>query len=120
MLIKLRKKSKAQTTAEYAILLGLVIAAAVAMQVYVKRGIQARMHDASRSLANQTSTLDMGQNAEYQYEPYYLNSSYVVNRGTSGGVTVDRGGNVTGNEISNVARTGNTVYGFTNATDANR
>jgi uncharacterized protein (UPF0333 family) len=117
MLIKLRKKSKAQTTAEYAILLGLVIAAAVAMQVYVKRGIQARIHDAARSLVNQTSALDAGQadGLNLQYEPYYQNSAYVVNRGSNGTMTQSVGGNLSGNETSSVNRTGNTTYGFTNA-----
>jgi hypothetical protein len=38
---------KGQNTAEYAILIALVIAAAVAMQTYVKRGMQGRVHDAS-------------------------------------------------------------------------
>ncbi len=37
---------KGQNTAEYAILIALVIAAAVAMQTYVKRGMQGRVHDA--------------------------------------------------------------------------
>ena len=40
------RRRKGQSTAEYAIVIGLVIAAAVAMQVYVKRGIQGRIRDA--------------------------------------------------------------------------
>jgi len=39
-------RRKAQSTAEYAIVIGLVIAAAVAMQVYVKRGLQAKVRGA--------------------------------------------------------------------------
>ncbi len=39
---KLNRK-RAQTTAEYAVLLGLVIAAVIGMQTYVKRGWQARV-----------------------------------------------------------------------------
>ena len=42
----LRRKKLGQSTAEYAIVIGLVIAAAVAMQVYVKRGIQAKVKGA--------------------------------------------------------------------------
>lgn len=38
---------KGQNTAEYAILIALVIAAAVGMQTYVKRGWQGRMKDTS-------------------------------------------------------------------------
>jgi len=48
MLKRLRKRlRRAQSTAEYAIVIGLVIAAAVAMQTYVKRGIQGKVRDAT-------------------------------------------------------------------------
>ncbi|MBU1113480.1 MAG: class III signal peptide-containing protein, partial [Candidatus Omnitrophica bacterium] len=43
MLIKLRK---AQATAEYAILFAVVIGAAMGVQSYVKKAIQARIFDA--------------------------------------------------------------------------
>jgi hypothetical protein len=36
---------KAQSTAEYAILIAVVIGAVIAMQTYVKRGLQSRTHD---------------------------------------------------------------------------
>jgi len=39
----LRRKNLGQSTAEYAIVIGLVLAAATAMQIYVKRGIQAKI-----------------------------------------------------------------------------
>lgn len=51
MLRKL-KKSKAQSTAEYAVLLGLVIAAVVAMQTNVKRGWQARVKVETDQMTN--------------------------------------------------------------------
>ena len=38
---------KGQNTAEYAIFIALIIGAALAIQTYVKRGIQGRMKDAS-------------------------------------------------------------------------
>lgn len=46
-MLKLNKKIKmiGQSTAEYAILIGVVVAAAVGMQTYIKRGVQARVHD---------------------------------------------------------------------------
>lgn len=47
MLIKLRK---AQATAEYAILFAVVIGAAMGVQSYVKRAIQARIYDAANEL----------------------------------------------------------------------
>lgn len=48
MLIKLRK---AQSTAEYAILLSLVVAAALGIQNEVRRAIQSRIHDAAMELS---------------------------------------------------------------------
>lgn len=45
MLTALRGR-KGQNTAEYAILIGLVVAAALGIQTYVKRGLQGRMKDA--------------------------------------------------------------------------
>ena len=49
MFIKLRV---AQSTAEYAILLSLVVAAALGMQNEVRRAIQARIHQAAMVLSN--------------------------------------------------------------------
>jgi hypothetical protein len=55
---------RAQSTAEYAIVIALVIGAAVAMQIYVKRGLQGGMRFATDKLKNRTG----------QYEPYYYQS----------------------------------------------
>ena len=76
MLRKLIKNKKAQNTAEYAILISLVVAGIIAMQTYAQRALQGRVRDASQFLTNTTS--DLG--STYQYEPYYLTSSYEVNR----------------------------------------
>ena len=67
------KNKRAQSTAEYAIVLGLVIAAVVAMQVYVKRSIQAKVKDASDVVTAQTGGVGTSvlTNTK-QYEPYYL------------------------------------------------
>lgn len=67
---------KGQNIAEYSILIALVIAAAVAMQVYVRRGIQGRVADA----VDHAPTTDevAGAPIEFttkQYEPYYTESS---------------------------------------------
>lgn len=54
----LKRGKKGQSTAEYAILIGLIIAAAIGMQTYVKRGMQAK-------LRNQVATtLDIVMNAK--------------------------------------------------------
>ncbi len=51
MLMKLKK---AQATAEYAILFALVVAAAMGVQNYVKRALQARVYDAANDFISAT------------------------------------------------------------------
>ena len=71
---------RGQSVAEYAVLFAVVIAAAVAMQTYSKRGIQARVKsgtDALTSITKEiTSTNEPALKANFakqsQYEPYYL------------------------------------------------
>ncbi len=76
MFRKLAKNKKAQNTAEYAILISLVVAGIIAMQTYAQRALQARVRDASQFLVSSTNNLG----DTLQYEPYYLNSDYVVTR----------------------------------------
>ena len=58
---------RGQNTVEYGILLGVIIAAAVAMQVYVNRGFSGRIKDAvDHSLRSDTS----GVFNTSQYVPY--------------------------------------------------
>jgi hypothetical protein len=68
-MLRLCKNKKAQNTAEYAILIALVIGAVVAMQTYAQRALQGRMRDASLKLVDETSNIG----TTSQYEPYYLN-----------------------------------------------
>ena len=70
------KNKKAQNTAEYAILISLVVAGIIAMQTYAQRALQARVRDAGQYLKTQTATLG----ATVQYEPYYLTTNYEVTR----------------------------------------
>jgi len=76
MLRNFFKNRKAQNTAEYALLIALVVAGVIAMQTYAQRALQARIHDASQFMANATScsAIDLGNST--QYEPYYLQSDY--------------------------------------------
>jgi len=74
MFKKLMKNKKAQQTAEYALLISLVVAAVIAMQTYAQRALQGRIRDASRYMTQETA--DLG--TMNQYEPYYLKSSYEV------------------------------------------
>jgi len=66
------KNKRAQSTAEYAVVIALVIAAAVAMQAYVKRSMQGGIKFAVDKLQKQGA-------ADQQYEPYYLQSEYNTN-----------------------------------------
>lgn len=69
---KLIMNKKAQNTAEYAILIALVIAGIIAMQTYAQRALQGTVRDGARYMTNETSNIG----STYQYEPYYLNSDY--------------------------------------------
>ena len=91
MFKRLRKNKKAQNTAEYALLISLVVAAIIAMQVYAQRGLQGRIRDAVQGyLVDQTANprgvgvTGLGvtglAGSTAQYEPYYLSSNYGVTR----------------------------------------
>ena len=99
MLRRLRKKIKGQTTIEYAILLALVAGAVIAMQTYVKRGFQAKTKDTVGWFVGQTNELG----TSFQYEPYYLESSFNTERDSSmsSGLAVNE---VTQNGTQNITR----------------
>jgi Flp pilus assembly pilin Flp len=78
MLRNFLKNRKAQNTAEYALLIALVVAGVIAMQTYAQRALQARIHDASQYMATQTSCSTISLGANTQYEPYYMSSEYNV------------------------------------------
>jgi Flp pilus assembly pilin Flp len=78
MLRNFLKNRKAQNTAEYALLIALVVAGVIAMQTYAQRALQARIHDASQYMANATSNSSIGLGNSTQYEPYYMQSNYDV------------------------------------------
>ena len=69
MFKKLIQNRKAQQTAEYALLISLVVAAVIAMQTYVQRGLQARYKEGIVDYLV-AETTEFGTNS--QYEPYYL------------------------------------------------
>ena len=90
-MLRILKNKRGQNTAEYAILIALIVAAAVAMQTYVKRGLQGRVKDAVDSLASGTT----GIGTTEQYEPYYLESSYDVTSKAKQQEEYETGGTVT-------------------------
>lgn len=73
------KRSLGQSLTEYAVLLAIVAAALLAMQVYVKRGIQGRIRD----LADQISPT--------QYEEGRTDSSYETIQTGKTGQSYDNG-----------------------------
>jgi Flp pilus assembly pilin Flp len=68
-----------QSTVEYAVLLAVVAAALIAMQVYVRRGLQGRIRD----LADQISPI--------QYEQDKISSSYTTSQQGTTVQQYDRG-----------------------------
>lgn len=74
----LRNRKEGQSTVEYALIIGVIVAALVGMQTYVKRGLQARYHDGMNFLAAEVNTGAAGLGTTGQYEPYYQNSDYSV------------------------------------------
>lgn len=107
MLRKLRNR-KAQSTAEYAILIGVVVAALVAMQTYVKRGFQGRVKDATDTFATQTPELG----TTTQYEPYYLDQARNTQSNTQSTDNTAIGGAVAKTSTATTTTTGNQRTGW--------
>jgi len=49
------KNSKAQSTLEYAVIIAVIVGALIAMQIYIKRGVQGRFREASDQIGEQFS-----------------------------------------------------------------
>jgi len=104
----LRLKRKGQSTAEYAIVIGLVIAAAVAMQVYVKRGLQAKV----KAATDYSDSADNVTGGAGQYEPYYLQSNMTGTHNASVAENTAAGGSVTRATTADTStRTGTSTVG---------
>lgn len=98
--------------AEYAILLTLVVAAIIAMQVYVKRGMQAKMKAAADNVG-WGFTKVMPTNTK-QYEPYYQASDITTGQDQKIQEKFNIGGTVDRESHSEeVTRTGSTTTGVT-------
>lgn len=95
MLIKMKE---AQSTAEYAILISVIVGAALAMQVYIKRSLQAKMHDAGVALTDVSADITgdgVVLGTLKQYEPYYAEqrlSDVDRNTTTASSATTSEGG----------------------------
>jgi hypothetical protein len=99
-MIRLFKSRKAQNTAEYAIMIAIVIGVFSAMQLYVRRGLQARLKKGVDYIPGKI-TAEAGGNAVnilgdanfIQYEPYYMA------KGTSAMTTTSAEGTETGTAV---------------------
>ena len=54
-MIRFRLNKRAQSTLEYAVLIGVLVAALVAMQVYLRRGYQGKLRESADSMGEQFS-----------------------------------------------------------------
>ena len=63
-------KERAQSTLEYAVLIGVIVAGLIAMQVYLKRGFQGKLREGADSMGE-------------QFSPGYTNYSYSTNSFTN-------------------------------------
>lgn len=99
MFIYLNKK--AQSTAEYVIVLGLIVAAVMAMQTYIKRGFNGRIAQAVDYTGPVVAAAPGAAGAAFdpgfdgaQFEPYYLTSDFANRRASNEGEQVTVGGAV--------------------------
>lgn len=54
-MVGLRLNKRAQSTLEYAVLVSVLVAALIAMQVYIKRGYQGKLREGADSMGEQFS-----------------------------------------------------------------
>lgn len=80
-----KSKRTGQSIAEYAVVLGIVIAAVVAMQIYVKRQLQGKMKGAVDFVPNEDAKTSYFKTL--QFEPNYATST--MNTTRSGETTIN-------------------------------
>lgn len=75
-MLRLLKNKKAQNTMEYALLIAIVIGVFSAMQIYLRRGLQARIRQGADNIpglvSTQAGSTGLFNASETQYEPYYI------------------------------------------------
>lgn len=114
-MFRLLNNRRGQNTAEYAILIGVIVAAAIAMQIYVRRGMSARVKDAVDYSMTTDGSGDVFNTS--QYEPYYMTSSeYTTETSSQTWDATEVGGIVSRGYVNEwTGRSGNVTYG--NVTD---
>lgn len=117
-----RRTCVGQSTAEYAVVIALVLAAAIGMQTYIKRTLQARYKKATQTLTSITplaaQTGDFGNwSALQQYEPYYAKSDITTERKDNFQEVYDKGKTTRTGVLSQSDRQ---VGGFQEESDATK
>lgn len=54
-MVRFRLNKRAQSTLEYAVLISVLVAALIAMQIYIKRGYQGKLREGADSMGEQFS-----------------------------------------------------------------
>ena len=78
------RNHRGQSTAEYVVVIGLAAAVILAMQVYVRRGMQAKVKDVTAHFTSQFGSTK-------QFEPNYASSDYTVGQTRDAQETVTEG-----------------------------
>ena len=99
-LVKLSNR-RGQSVAEYATLFAIIIGAAVAMQLYVKRGLQAKQKDSMVYMMR--DALGMGAGDDFQYEPYYQSRNINQSMNQNSKMTLENGMHAVVNEYSEIS-----------------
>lgn len=107
---------KGMSTAEYAVMASVVVAAIVLMSRYAQRGVQAKMKDATDFYTSQGATVGTTK----QYEPYYTSTDYNVTQNRSSTDVTEKGGRTSRTGISETTkRTGSSTTGVNTGADDN-
>lgn len=103
-MLRLLKNRQAQNTVEYALLIVIIIGVFSAMQIYLKRGMQARLKAGTDGIPDlvlsQSGDTSLGTKlfgTQTQYEPYYIrkgdyNFTTTSSEGAEEAALTDRGG----------------------------
>jgi uncharacterized protein (UPF0333 family) len=97
------KRCKGQSTLEYVILIGFVVAALIAMGVYMRRGLQGRLRE---------STDQIGQ----QYSAEQTESVYTITTGMTQSENMQAGGTT----ITNITRNVQSKTGYEEIKDLSK
>ena len=105
-------RRKGQSTAEYAIMISVVVAAVVGMQLYLKRGLQGKEKDVTDHIGTKLAEKVPGLTATAQYEPYYAQSDYTVTQNAASTQAYKAGGTVNRTVTNDdTTRTGSSTQG---------